>query len=52
MGEQRICVGCHVGPERASENRVPAVLLRTTTPVDLTGSAQTDTPKTKTPGGN
>jgi hypothetical protein len=36
-GEQRICVGCHTGPERASENRVPAVLLRTTTPVDLTG---------------
>jgi hypothetical protein len=34
-GEQRICVGCHTGPERASENRVPAVLLRTTTPVDL-----------------
>ncbi len=28
-GEQRICVGCHTGPERASENRVPAVLLRT-----------------------
>jgi hypothetical protein len=40
-GEQRICVGCHAGPEHASENRVPAVLLRTTTPVDLTGSAQT-----------
>ena len=37
-GEQRICVGCHTGPERASENRVPAVLLRTTTPVDLTGA--------------
>jgi hypothetical protein len=36
-GEQRICVGCHTGPERASENRVPAVLLRTTTPVDLSG---------------
>jgi len=35
-GEQRICVGCHTGPERASENRIPAVLLRTTTPVDLT----------------
>ena len=34
-GEQRICVGCHTGPERASENKVPAVLLRTTTPVDL-----------------
>jgi hypothetical protein len=39
-GEQRICVGCHAGPEHAAENRVPAVLLRTTTPVDLTGSAQ------------
>jgi hypothetical protein len=36
-GEQRICVGCHTGPERSSENRVPAVLLRTTTPVDLSG---------------
>jgi hypothetical protein len=51
-GEQRICVGCHVGPERASENRVPAVLLRSTTPADLTGSAQTEAPKPKTPGGN
>ncbi|MGB7547566.1 MAG: hypothetical protein WBM14_07450, partial [Terracidiphilus sp.] len=40
-GEQRICVGCHTGPERAAENRVPAVLLRTTTPVDLTGSGET-----------
>jgi Hydrazine synthase alpha subunit middle domain len=39
-GEQRICVGCHTGPERAAENRVPAVLLRTTTPEDLTGSGQ------------
>lgn len=34
-GEQRICVGCHTGPERASENNVPAVLLRSTTPTDL-----------------
>jgi hypothetical protein len=51
-GEQRICVGCHAGPEHASENRVPAVLLRTTTPVDLTGTAQTGASKTKTPGGN
>lgn len=40
-GEQRICVGCHVGPERAPENAVPAVLLKTTTPVDLTGAATT-----------
>jgi hypothetical protein len=37
-GEQRICVGCHAGPERASENRVPDVLMRTTVPVDLTGA--------------
>ncbi len=37
-GEQRICVGCHTGPERAAENNVPAVLLRSTTPVDLTGA--------------
>jgi len=39
-GEQRICVGCHTGPERAAENRVPQVLLHTTTPVDLTGAAK------------
>ena len=42
-GEQRICVGCHTGPERASENNVPAVLLRSTTPIDLTGTAQAET---------
>jgi hypothetical protein len=36
-GEQRICVGCHTGPERAPENRVPQVLLRTTMPADMTG---------------
>jgi len=51
-GEQRICVGCHTGPERASENRVPAVLLRTTTPVDLTRGAQTEAPQTKSQGDN
>ena len=39
-GEQRYCVGCHAGPEHAPENKVPQVLLRTTTPVDLTGTAQ------------
>ncbi|MGA8742262.1 MAG: hypothetical protein WB561_13845 [Terracidiphilus sp.] len=39
-GEQRICVGCHAGPEHAAENRVPEVLLHTTTPVDLTGATQ------------
>lgn len=35
-GEQRICVGCHASPALSSENRVPEVLLRTTTPADLT----------------
>lgn len=39
-GEQRYCVGCHAGPERAPQNAVPQVLLRTTTPVDLTRPMQ------------
>lgn len=43
-GEQRICVGCHAGPEHAPENRVPGVLLRTTMPVDLTGAHQAAMP--------
>lgn len=51
-GEQRICVGCHAGPERASENRVPAVLLRTTTPVDLTVANLPKTSGTAAPRGN
>ena len=51
-GEQRYCVGCHTGPERSSDNHVPAVLLRTTTPVDLTGAKQASALKTGTPGGN
>jgi hypothetical protein len=34
-GEQRICVGCHAGPERAPENAVPKVLLRSTVPVRI-----------------
>jgi hypothetical protein len=42
-GEQRICVGCHTGPERAPENNVPAVLLRSTTPTDLTGTSAAQT---------
>jgi hypothetical protein len=42
-GEQRICVGCHTGPERAAENNVPAVLLRSTAPTDLTGVSATQT---------
>ncbi len=51
-GEQRICVGCHAGPERASENRVPEVLLRTTTPVDLTVANMRKTSGPAAPGGN
>ncbi len=37
-GEQRICVGCHTGPERAPANRVPAALLRSTVPTDLSAA--------------
>lgn len=36
-GEQRVCVGCHAGPETAPENAVPQILLKSTTPADLTG---------------
>jgi len=39
-GEQRVCVGCHAGPETAPENAVPQILLKSTTPADLTGSTQ------------
>ena len=38
-GEQRICVGCHAGPETAPANAVPAVLLRSTVAADMTGAA-------------
>ena len=34
-GEQRVCVGCHAGPERAPENASPEVLLRTQDPVKM-----------------
>ncbi len=34
-GEQRICVGCHTGPERAPENKVPEILLKTIVPVKM-----------------
>jgi hypothetical protein len=36
-GEQRICVGCHAGPERAPENAVPQVLVRDIKPVNIGG---------------
>jgi hypothetical protein len=51
-GEQRYCVGCHTGPERSSENRVPAVLLHTTIPVNLTGVKEPGETQHGTPGGN
>jgi hypothetical protein len=37
--EQRVCVGCHTGPERSPENKVPEVLLRTTVPAKMLGEA-------------
>jgi hypothetical protein len=36
-GEQRACVGCHAGPETAPENAVPMILLKSTTPANMTG---------------
>ena len=39
-GEQRVCVGCHAGPETSPENAVPMTLLKSTTPADMTGAAQ------------
>jgi hypothetical protein len=34
-GEQRICVGCHAGPERAPDNAAPKILTRITAPVSM-----------------
>jgi hypothetical protein len=51
-GEQRYCTGCHTGPERTSENRLPAVLVRTTIPVDLTGDQNRREAQRRTSGGN
>ncbi len=36
-GEQRVCVGCHAGPERAPDNAVPKVLESNTKPVIISG---------------
>jgi hypothetical protein len=51
-GEQRYCVGCHAGPERSPANRVPAVLLRTTTAVDLSGAKPVGASMADAPRGN
>jgi hypothetical protein len=34
-GEQRVCVGCHAGPERAPDNAVPGILNQSLEPVHL-----------------
>ena len=34
-GEQRVCVGCHAGPERSPENAAPQILQRSTKPAAL-----------------
>jgi hypothetical protein len=47
-GEQRVCVGCHAGPERAPDNVAPAVLLRTTDPVKMCGNCHAE--KSGSPG--
>jgi hypothetical protein len=39
-GEQRACVGCHAGPETAPENAVPLILLKSTTPADMSHPAR------------
>lgn len=38
--EQRICVGCHTGPEQAPENKVPEILLKMIVPVKMTEVAR------------
>ena len=43
-GEQRICVGCHAGPERAPENIVPLVLQRSTLAADFTNAHSSQAP--------
>jgi len=35
VAEQRGCVGCHAGPERAPDNSLPQVLLRKDVPVPM-----------------
>jgi len=42
-GEQRVCVGCHAGPETAPENAVPQILLKSTIPANLAGSGEQPT---------
>ena len=36
--EQRVCVGCHTGPERSPENKVPEILNQILDPVKMLGT--------------
>jgi len=38
--EQRVCVGCHAGPERSPENKTPEILLRTIVPQKMLGASK------------
>lgn len=49
-GEQRICVGCHAGPETAPENAVPAVLLKSIVAADFTHEDPTSAPPSNAGG--
>jgi hypothetical protein len=46
-GEQRVCTGCHAGPERAPDNAVPKVLLRADVPVVMPALSASVTGATK-----
>lgn len=39
-GEQRVCVGCHAGPERAPDNVLPKILTRLKGPVNMMPEAR------------
>jgi hypothetical protein len=42
-GEQRVCVGCHAGPETAPENAIPEVLKKSILAVDMTAASTRET---------
>ncbi|HET7207389.1 MAG TPA: hypothetical protein VFI95_12500 [Terriglobales bacterium] len=42
-GEQRVCVGCHAGPETAPENAIPEVLKKSIIAVDMTVASTRET---------
>jgi hypothetical protein len=46
-GEQRVCVGCHAGPERAPDNAVPQILNRSTEPARMCAGCHADPPRAR-----